>query len=69
MALDPYNPVLLFFKIKLSKTQYSPHKYLARLSQPLKAILFAVKSNTLNLLFSNKCSVIVYIASPLIFFF
>lgn len=40
-----------------SNTQYSPHKYLAMASHPLKDIRLAVKSSTLNLLFSNRCSV------------
>lgn len=49
--------------IRLSKTQYSPHKYFAIASHPLNDTLLAVKSKTLNLLFSSKCSVIMYIAS------
>ena len=62
IAFAPKCPVLLFARIKLSRTQLSPIKYFPKALQPLNEILFAVKSNILKTLFSRRCSVIVKIA-------
>ena len=61
IALAPKWPVLLLASIKLSRTQFSPIRYLPRALHPLNEILLAVKSRILRTLLSSKCSVIVKI--------
>ena len=65
IALAPKSEHLLLARCNDSNAQDSERRYFDKASQPLKAISLQLRSNTFNVLFSNRCSVMTYIPSSL----